>query len=204
MPTQIQLPATVSTPAQWGVTGSDPGCVQTNDGDTSLIFTTDQNYEHLYLMDAFPAGVIDPVDSCTTHLVIRSVGGDVGAYYNWDGDAYQSIGAVTTSYADYGTAYYSLVKADITAGKCGVKSPSTGSVSGRVTMVYRSVQYHTAAGGMIFLIGSLAGAAVELGQMAGLARETFKRTRVLIRPEEYFETWRELWEWRHPRHFLLG
>lgn len=203
MPTQIQLPASVSTPAQWSLTGSDPAAVQTNDGDTSYIYTTDQNYEHLYLMDALPAGVIDPVDSCTTHLVAKSVGGDVGAYYNWNGNNYQSIGGISTSYADYGTAYYSLAKADIAAGKCGVKSPSVGSVSGHVTQVYRSVQYHTAAGGLIFLLGSLAGAAVDFGQMAGLAQATFRRTRVLIRPDEYLEAWRELREWRHPRHFVM-
>ena len=202
MPTQIQLPASVSTPAQWGVTGSDPSCVQTNDGDTSTIYTTNQSYEHLYLMDAFPAGVIDPVDACSTHLWIKTVDGDAGAYFSWDGDSYVDIGARGTSYADQGTTYYSLVKADITAGKCGVKSPASGSVSGRVTMIYRRVDYHTAAGGLIFLLGSLAGAAVGLHELAGLASETFRRTRVLIRPDEYEALWRELREWRYPVHFI--
>jgi hypothetical protein len=202
MPTQTQLPTGYST-HEWGSAGlGDPNCVKTNDGDTSYIYASNQNLVHLYAMDAFPAGVIDPVDACTTHLVIKTVGGDVGAYYSWDGDSWFNIGARGTSYAAAGATYYSLAKADITAGECGVKSPSTGTVTGRVTQVYRLVTFHLAVGSMAFLIGSLVGASVGLAQMAPLARAVAKRTRVLITPDEYMETWRELRDWRHPVYFL--
>lgn len=96
--------------------------------------------------------------------------------------------------------------ADFPGGGAGIVMQffANNAVSGvYVDYAFLSVTYNPAGGGFAFLCGSLAGAALGLAEMAGLARAIHRKTRTLITPDEYREAWREIREYRHPRFFEL-
>lgn len=73
-----------------------------------------------------------------------------------------------------------------------------------ITYIHLDVTWSPAGNGFVCLVGSLAGAALGLAEMAGLARALHRRTGTLITPDEYLAAWRDIRGHRRPVTLLLG
>lgn len=85
------------------------------------------------------------------------------------------------------------IPGDLTGIQAGATFPHGAVVSGyRMSYLYLDLDYVPPAGGFVCLVGSLAGAALGLAEMANLAKAVYARTRSLILPREYEIAWREI------------
>ncbi len=92
--------------------------------------------------------------------------------------------------------------ADVNSLQSASTADKPSTVGGKTFFVYYyglQVIYRVPSGGFAFLIGSLAGAALGLNEMAALARTVYRKTGTLIRPDEYSEAWRDVRDYRHPK-----
>lgn len=99
---------------------------------------------------------------------------------------------------------------DVNSAELGVRDNGTSDGGGGGGNVEAStlsweVQWSAGGGGFMALIMALGPlVAVGLHELPALALAVQARTRSLILPGEYVTAWRELREWRHPRHVFLG
>lgn len=209
MPVYITLPAAVGSQNNWtlGAGATKQAAVRTSDDATSYIisgagvlqtFTVDPILPPLVtvalveiggrgsLVTHYSPGLNEAINgvvrlSGTNTITTGDNGTNTWAYRNW--------GPVTAARPGGG----SWAPVDLTTVEVGVQGcQSSGASQYNLTYVYLQVTGSPVSGGYIAMVAGLVGAAIGLSEMAGLAREVFKRTRVRILPEEYEAAWREL------------
>lgn len=138
--------------------------------------------------------------------IVRSNGTDASQIWTIQGGAFGNNTYTLTTDPSGGGAWTS---ARINAVECGVYGRGDFSAAPDFEKDYCSwvkadVTHEIFAGGFACLVGSLAGAALGLAEMAGLARALRRKTRSLIEPKEYLTAWRDIREHRWPVSVQLG
>jgi hypothetical protein len=219
MPTQVDTPIAVGATSNWGLYGSGATsavvAVQTNDGDTSVIYASSGGavVQQLY---QFPqlVGVADPVTSASLTAVTREyLPGAGGRDYrflwnstevgpNQTGMHAARPNYVSNTYAATGTE----LAISAVNGEHGLQFKAAGGPSNKaeywVTQFYRTVVFEYGlgnAGEFAYMVGSLVGALVGgnllLREMPALSRFM---GRIRLSPDELLPAWIAWTEYRHP------
>lgn len=213
MPTTTLPPIAAGTYTGWNNVGgaSKMASLASDNGDTSYVEAIgDGTTQRCSFTITPPAGL----ELVSTHT-LNSVQRETAAGSNHDGfvfvrlsgaDSDGSLG-LTTSYAtnsktDLGSA--SITAAVLATAEIGLMSNRPIGGDWRATSLLWDITWTPASGGFACLVGSLAGAALGLAEMAGLARALHRRTGTLITPDEYLAAWRDIRGHRRPMTFLLG
>jgi len=207
MPSLTQIPTTVSSPATWTATGTgDPGCVQSNDGDTTYLNSTAQNATHAHLCTpAIPASAVSPVNSAIMGVVCRGNGDTGGGYYGVNGGSTISTYNNSGTYTDTHGNWPSLAISGIDGVGTRVTTAGSGTINIRCTYIYRTIDYTIQAGGFSVFFSALlplVGAGLTWAQFRAAVRLVSRHT--TFRESELRQFWRELVAYRHPRFFDLG
>lgn len=229
MPVQTDYPIGLGSPEDWWFEGaaSKIAAVQTYDGDTSFIYA-DSGGAVKTILFSFPVltGVTDPVTSVTLVAWAR-VQKWGGTAYGGSGQVarlfYNSVGQTNQANV-LPTFYITLTYSPSTKtlatinGYHGISITGTNGPSNKFevwcSQIYRQVDYVyvapgggiTDGGGFTHLVGSVLGAigaGLLLREMPKLARAIQKRTRVLIKPDEYEMAYREIRAMTHRRMLCL-
>ena len=217
MPVQTDTPVGIGID-DWGLWGSAPdkiAAVQTNDGDTSVIYGFSKGREVIQQYTFTPIlGVADPVTSASINCVVKEyeAGNATRNFYlRWNGaNAGSNIGETIHlfSHLVYGTYGHSAGAATLAAvnGQHGVYMNSVSGTGWEVwvTHIYRVVTFDFAGGGasldsqFAHLIGSL-GAAIGANL---LLRDMQRLNRALgnvkLRPDELETAWKAWKSHRFP------
>lgn len=196
----------------WGI-GTNPTSI--NDAsDASYLRETNGDSEFVSNFDDLPS-YAEIVSSITAYMrYSRSSVSDsatanqfVRLSSNTTYQGAQSGGAISTvSFSPArpgGGSVYS--PADINTMTGGVKAAS--GIPTEEVYVYDlwwDVEWYPGGGGFACLVGSLAGAALGLAEMAALAQALHRRTRTLITPDEYAAAWRDIRGHRWPMTLHMG
>lgn len=213
MATLTQVPTSVGSPAQWSAAGtSDPGCVSSDDGDTTFLETTSQSYAHVhYCTPAIPGEAISPVNSCVGYAKARTPATDTGGlYFGSESTWISGPDGITGTYALYGGTWPSLAKSGIDGVGTKIQTNSGGTINQRVTYIYRSIDYTVAAGGFAFLLGVAGLVSGPIGTITDwmhfrnlLRWQSARKLRnTILTGDEVRLAWREIRECRHPRFFF--
>jgi hypothetical protein len=219
MPIQVDHPTGLGARDDWGLEGAASKllAVAGDDGDSSIIYADSGGAEHLQLF-TFPVlvGVADPVTAASISVRVRAYNNGVGGQYFWfwfngakDATNHATdIRAVQPAYTTrtHSAAGGSLALAAVN-GQHGFSMQAAGGPSQQwevwLTEVSRSVTYvygSSADNNFAHLIGGLVGAIganLLFREMPALARAIYRKTGVLITPEEYLQA---LQAWRRERH----
>lgn len=219
MPVQVDTPINTGAETDWKLWGAGAtdkmAAVATNDGDTSVIYALSGGRVLIQLYQ-FPAlvGVADPVNSASLTAITRESlqgGGGRSLYAYWNSVQVGSNRQAEVHLArpNYVTVTYAAAGAGlglaVVNGEHGFLFSAAGGPSQMaeyyITHLYRTVDFNYAggaAGEFSYIIGSLAGAVIGTGllfrEMPRLARYIFRRSGILIRPDEYEVAFRA---WRH-------
>lgn len=97
------------------------------------------------------------------------------------------------------------IPSDLPSIQAGASFPHGATFSEyRLSHLYLDVDFLPPAGGFACLVGSVVGAALGLVEMANLARDVYRRTRIRIRPAEYQAAWLDIRGHRWPKTFEVA
>jgi hypothetical protein len=223
MPTGVDYPSGLGTADAWGLEGaaSKLAAMAADDADTSIVYADSGGAIRVQRF-TFPllAGVTDPVTSCTLTAKVREYAPGAGGrlfYFQYNSaqagtDQSTTIRLARPAYATltYAASGGGLALAQVN-GEHGLQMTAAGGPTQKwevwCTTLYRTVVFVYAGGSadaFAHIIGSLIGAigaGLLLRDMPALARAAFRRTGLLISPDEYE---RALRAWRRERHLRMA
>jgi hypothetical protein len=203
----------------WGAATSKVDAVQTNDGDTSVVFASSGGALREQTF-TFPSllGVTDPVTAASLTAVTREYlkgGGGRSYYLQWNSTQVGSnqeatVHAASPNYVSisYAASGATLALA-VVNGEHGLQFSAAGGPSNKaefwVTHLYRTIDFAYGVGGagqFSYLIGSLVGALIGANL---LLRDMPRLSRALgrfrLRPDEYEPAWRD---WRERKRMVMA
>ena len=227
MPTAILRPAAIGTYDAWTLTAGaskvaaiDSGDPVSHDDATSYLTATGVNRQSFTVLTAGSPGI-----GAITSLTLKSrdfdppgAGARLAAFVRVNGvdgvDQEVTFGGTsawvtrTVATNPLKSGSVALLAGDIKYSNTNFQMGFLGTPDGtniNMTTFWGELVYVQLGVGMVLQLGSLGPlVAVGLSDLPGIAREVFLRTGQIITPDEYLSTWRELREWRWPRHFLMG
>lgn len=210
MPTDTVVPTADGTDNAWSLQGTTKASVLTDSNDGNYVYALTAVKQCMVMSNL--SGQAGVISSVTHNYRIIDNGEALRPYVKLSGSftygTQRTAGGAWTNYSE------ALAKPgggswggnDADNMECGVEKVTAVSQYGFCSEMSATVVWTPPSGGFVFFLFQWLGPLVAIGlaDMPKLASAIHRlsRSRVLIRPDEYAQAWRDLRDYRAPRHWF--